>query len=831
MTNLNFICPLPNGLHARPAKEIELRANRFNCDILLVNSSKDKTANAKSVLSMISADILEGDHCQFIFTGSDANEALMFFQAFVDTELSHIDNAIDTQNVQLSEQPLPVGLMRAAPRYVRGTVASVGLGEASATLWQQTDLRKMAAALPSQTSSCIESELQSALKALQLNLLKKQPSSEGECKEILEAHLKIAQDEELGRALMMQNNALNTLDAIANACDKLCAPLENSASDYLKERALDIKDIALQLANIVRDEDLSQMPTITAPTILVSDTLLTPSQLLALPKALIQGIVMGEGGSTSHTIILARSFNIPVLVGIENLTQQIIQGQRLVVDAINGALILESNVACDAFYQLERKKLNALSAQTAEFKDLKVTTLDKEKVNVLANIVSSEEAEGIYSSGADGIGLYRTEMLFCERTTPPSEEEQFQHYSNVVKHSQGNKVVIRTLDIGGDKPCAYMGFPAEDNPFLGYRAVRMYPQYDAIIRSQLRALLRASCFGEVSIMVPMISNLNEIIWCRELIDELAIELANEGHELGNIRLGAMAEVPSIAYIFDQASEFIDFISIGSNDLAQYFFACDRGNKTIADLYDHLNPAFIAFLKQLIGSAKVAKLEVSLCGEFAADPIAQPLLLGCGLTQFSMAASKIATSKRALTRLNVNECEALVNEVLTLTNSEQVKARVAAFYNSSDGKETLDEALVFTQQSIRSKEEAIKLLCDNLEINERTGCANEVEKAIWDREAVFSTALGFSVAIPHCKSSSVSHNSVSVLTIDNPISWGEDVDVDIIIMLTVTEEGKDSHMKIFSKIARKLMHEDFRTSLQQAHERKQIIDILNNAINA
>ncbi|MCY9804569.1 phosphoenolpyruvate--protein phosphotransferase [Vibrio scophthalmi] len=839
MNNIEFICPLPNGVHARPAKEIELRASQFSADIKLINKTKNKVANAKSVLSLISADILLNDECCLEFSGVDAESAQAFFTQFITEEFAGIDEVIEpashAQANNKQVKALPVFLEQSAPKLMRGTVASTGIGRGQAVVIQHVDLLTLAENYPSELPSDIQVNLDRGLLALAERLQRQLASNDCDARDIVEAHLKIAQDTELQSVLIKYAQGAasgnNTMRTIGLACCDVCEPLEASSSEYLRERALDIKDICLQLASICYGTELVVTPIIERDAVIVSDALLTPSQLLTLPKDKIKGLVMGEGGTTSHTIILARSFSIPTLVGIESPTNTIVLDQALVVDAIHGVLILESNADTEKFYQLEQEKLARIDAKNAEFKYATITTKDNENVDVLANIVTSEEIIGTLNAGADGIGLFRTEMLFCERATPPSEEEQFQHYVKVVEACESKKVVIRTLDIGGDKPCDYMGFPQEENPFLGYRAIRMYPEYLSIIESQFRALVRASCAGEVSIMVPMIANLDEVRWCHDLLAKVTSDLTQEGHTLGCVKLGVMAEVPSIAYLLKQASSYIDFISIGSNDLTQYFFACDRGNQAIAHLYDHLNPAFLAFVRDIITRALQAGISVSLCGEMAADERAQPLLLGAGLRQFSMAASKVAASKRRLSQLNTEYCETLLNEVVELENGAQVATAVEAFLNQGQALPTLDASLVFTQRDISSKAEAIKLLTDHLEVNERAPSAQAVEQAIWEREAVFSTALGFSVAIPHCKSSHVTHNSVSVLTLNEKIAWGDDVDVDLIIMLTVTDEGKDTHMKVFSKIARKLMHEEFRQSLKQASEASQIIEILTNALDA
>ncbi|ROV58130.1 phosphoenolpyruvate--protein phosphotransferase [Vibrio ponticus] len=831
MKTIDFICPLQNGVHARPAKEIELRTNQFSAQINLVNKSKDKVANAKSVLSMISADILLNDACCFEISGEDADSAYEFLQQFVEQELAGIDEASPTSNVQTS-QLLPVSLVQAAPNMLRGKVASTGIGHGQAVVIQPVDLLVLAADYSQQADTEIKAMLEVSLTAL-VNKLSAQLDIEAN--EIVAAHLKIAQDTELANALVAHSSARNAMQAIGLACRDICEPLEASSSEYLKERTLDIKDICLQLASICYGRSLTAIPVLEQDSIIVSPSLLTPSQLLALPKEKIKGLVMGEGGTTSHTVILARSFAIPALVGIElpqgdSVLSVVNPHQALIVDAVHGVLVLESNPQTETFYQLEQQKWARIDAHNEVFKHSSVTTRDDVHLDVLANIVTSQEIDSALESGADGIGLFRTEMLFCERATPPSEEEQYQHYLRVVQASAGKKVVIRTLDIGGDKPCEYMGFPQEENPFLGYRAIRMYPEYLTIMTAQFRALVRASAAGEVSIMVPMVANLDEIRWCREMLDQVTKDLTEQGTTIGTVKLGVMAEVPSIAYLLNQANDYLDFISIGSNDLTQYFFACDRGNQAVAHLYDHMNPAFLAFVADIIARANQAGIAVSLCGEMAADELAQPLLLGAGLRQFSMAASKIAASKRRLSQFDTTSCQTLFEQVVGLENGSAVKQAVEEFISQGQALPTLDEALVFTHREVKNKAEVIKLLADNLQVNQRAPSAQAVEQAIWDREAVFSTALGFSVAIPHCKSSAVTHNSVSLLTLNEKIAWGDDVDVDLIIMLTVTEEGKDTHMQVFSKIARKLMHEEFRSSLKEATQPAQIIDILNLTLN-
>lgn len=454
MNNIEFICPLPNGVHARPAKEIELRASQFTADIKLINKTKNKVANAKSVLSLISADILLNDECCLEFSGVDEDSAQVFFSAFVKDELAIIDGEIGeateptTQANSKLTKAIPVFLAQSAPKLLRGTVASTGIGHGRAVVIKQVDLLTLAPSYSTESSSKIQTKLDLGLKVLTERLQNQLAVDDGgthdsEARNIVEAHLKIAQDSELENALLKHAqgmiNGNNAMRTIALACCDICEPLEASSSEYLRERALDIKDICLQLASICYGVELVTTPKIESDTVIVSSALLTPSQLLALPKEKIKGLVMGEGGTTSHTIILARSFGIPTLVGIESLTDTVVVNQDLVVDAIYGVLILESNPQTDTFYRLEQDKLARIDARNAAFKHTEITTEDDQILDVLANIVTSEEITGTLNAGADGVGLFRTEMLFCERATPPSEEEQFQHYVSVVQACSGKK--------------------------------------------------------------------------------------------------------------------------------------------------------------------------------------------------------------------------------------------------------------------------------------------------------------------------------------------------------------------------------------------------------
>ncbi|MGK7244842.1 phosphoenolpyruvate--protein phosphotransferase [Buttiauxella agrestis] len=458
--------------------------------------------------------------------------------------------------------------------------------------------------------------------------------------------------------------------------------------------------------------------TLTQDSIVICNGTLTPGQFLRLRNPHLKGIVMGDGGETSHTVILARSFGIPLLCGVtqsEGLTRT---ASMLLLDSRYGVLVANPDAAMENWYRLETQKQQAIARRSAPLREQQVATSDGTTFSVLANIALAVEAQSVFAHGADGVGLFRTEMLFCERSLPPDEEEQYQAYSEVLKSAEGKKITIRTLDIGGDKPCEFLDLPKEENPFLGYRAVRMYPQFHEIFTTQARALLRASAVGPVNIMVPMVATLAEIQWLHSQFAHVAQTLQQEDIPIGEWHLGIMVEVPSTLYLLEKAANYLDFVSIGSNDLAQYFLACDCGNPYVRHLYDYRNPTFLALMRDITRRAQAAGLAISLCGEMAADKQMLPLLVGMGLTQLSMAVSAIAPCKETLKVLDAQQCRQLLETAIGCDTSEEVTECVEHFMRAQSHKPVLAKELLLLDKTVSSKEEAIKLLTDNLEVLQR-----------------------------------------------------------------------------------------------------------------
>ncbi|TNV21011.1 phosphoenolpyruvate--protein phosphotransferase [Buttiauxella sp. B2] len=824
MLTLDFICTLPNGIHARPASEIEQRTQPFKASITLINLSKKTQADAKSVLGMIGADITHGDQCQFLIEGEDQQVAFELLHAFMHDEFEDCDEPL-VLSPDNHTQPLPVFIEHACPKYMRGNGVSKGIGRGVPVHIDSVDLHELSRHEPATDVVLQQQQLLEAWAITQQTLC----SADVGAEHVLAAQLKLLSDPAFKSCLFSHITARNALQAIVLTAQTLSQPLLNSSSQYLRERVIDIRDLCQGIATNLLGRPLESQLMLTQDSIVICSGTLTPGQFLRLRNPHLKGIVMGDGGETSHTVILARSFGIPLLCGVtqsEGLTHE---ASMLILDSRYGLLVANPNEAMESWYRLETAKQRAIAKRSAPLCGQQVSTADGVTVSVLANTALAIEAQSAFALGADGVGLFRTEMLFCERSQAPDEDEQFQAYSEVLRSAAGKKITIRTLDIGGDKPCDFLDLPKEENPFLGYRAVRMYPQFHDVFTTQARALLRASAVGPLNIMVPMVATLAEIQWLHSEFQRIAATLQQEDIPLGEWHLGIMVEVPSTLYLLEKAANYLDFVSIGSNDLAQYFLACDRGNPYVRHLYDYRNPTFLALMRDITQRAQAAGLAISLCGEMAADKQMLPLLVGMGLTELSMATGAITQCKEALTTLNVQQCQKLLETAIACDTGEDVVEIVEKFTRAQSQKPVLASELLLLDKTVNSKEEAIKLLTDNLEVQQRAISGSQVERAIWEREAVFSTALGFSVAIPHCKSPHVSHSSISLLRANSPVSWGEGIDVQLVIMLTVNEQEQNNHMKIFSRLARKLMHSDFREQLQTLSDAATLTDLLSSEL--
>ncbi len=415
------------------------------------------------------------------------------------------------------------------------------------------------------------------------------------------------------------------------------------------------------------------------------------------------------------------------------------------------------------------------------------------------------------AAGAESIGLFRTEMLFMDRAEAPGEEEQFEAYSRALRDAQGRMVIIRTLDIGGDKPVAWLKLPTEQNPMLGFRGARLYPQIEALFRTQARALLRASVHGQLRVMIPMIAQVREARWVKRVFDEERALLAKQGTCIDSFPIGAMIEVPAAAFELGALCHEMDFFSIGSNDLLHYFTATDRAISTA--LEDPLAPAFLRLLKKIIDEAHAANRWIGLCGDMGGDLRFLPLFVGLGLDEISAPIPKVGAIKDRLTPLLAGECRRLVTDALECLTADEVRDLI----EKRDLRRPLPlvaEDLVFFDSPAVTKAEAIKTLCDALYVTGRTDSPSQIENAVWLREEGYSTEVEHGFAIPHCKVGNIAANSLCVLKSRQPIAWGnEGTAVSFVVLLAIRDNVEASeHLRIISRLARLMMDDTFRENL-------------------
>ena len=497
---------------------------------------------------------------------------------------------------------------------------------------------------------------------------------------IFEGHLMILEDEELEEEIIdyLRSQKVNASVAASKIIDQQVEMLSEIDDEYLKERAGDIRDIGNRLIKNILGMHIVDLGDITEESILVAYDL-TPSETAQLNLEKVLGFITDIGGRTSHASIMARSLELPAIVGTNDVTARVNTGDYLILDAVNNRVYVNPTQAeIDELKTLEAK-LAEEKAELAKLKDLPAVTLDGHKVDVVANIGTIRDCEGAHRNGAEGVGLYRTEFLFMDRDQLPSEEEQFIAYKEVVEAMEGRLVVLRTMDIGGDKELPYLNLPKEMNPFLGWRAVRIALDRREILHAQLRAVLRASAFGKLAVMFPMIISVEEIRELKSVLETLKAELRAEGKAFDeNIQVGVMVETPSAAVNAKFLAKEVDFFSIGTNDLTQYTLAVDRGNELISHLYNPMSPSVLGLIKQVIDASHAEGKWTGMCGELAGDERATLLLLGMGLDEFSMSAISVPRIKKLIRHVNYQEVKALADEALQKPTAAEIEQLIQAF---------------------------------------------------------------------------------------------------------------------------------------------------------
>lgn len=485
---------------------------------------------------------------------------------------------------------------------------------------------------------------------VQLEKIKKKAlDSMGEEKAmVFDAHLMLFDDPEFIGAIEgeIENNGLNALKAASDVSSSYVAIFESMEDEYMRERAADIKDVAKRLMNnlagIEDSFDIAETNTI----VIAHD--LTPSDTAQLDKEKVIAFLTNIGGRTSHSAIMARTLEIPAVVGLHDITETVQNGDILIVDGIEGRVIIDPDHETVTKYVALQEAYNQEKEELKKLVDVKAKTKSGKRIEVAGNIGKPEDVHKVLENGADGIGLFRTEFLYMDRDDMPTEEEQFESYKYVLEKMEGKPVVIRTLDIGGDKQLPYLAMPNEMNPFLGYRAIRLCLDRTDLFKIQLRALLRASVYGNLKVMFPMVSSLSEFQKSKELVEECTVELKAEGHAVSDsIEWGIMVEIPAAAVMADELAKYVDFFSIGTNDLIQYTLAADRMSEKVSYLYDPMHPAVLRLIKMTIDGAHSQGKWCGMCGEMAGDETAIPTLVEYGLDEFSMSASSILRAKQVI----------------------------------------------------------------------------------------------------------------------------------------------------------------------------------------
>ncbi|MXP49898.1 phosphoenolpyruvate-protein phosphotransferase PtsI [Pantoea sp. Eser] len=497
---------------------------------------------------------------------------------------------------------------------------------------------------------------------------------------IFEGHIMLLEDEELEQEIidLIKKDHASADAAAYSVIDGQVKALEELDDEYLKERAADVRDIGKRLLQNILGLHIVDLSAIQDESILVAKDL-TPSETAQLNLRKVLGFITDLGGRTSHTSIMARSLEIPAIVGTGNVTATIKNGDFLILDGVNNTIYVNPSEAIQEELKAVQTQYLSEKHELTKLKDLPAVTLDGHQVEVCANIGTVRDIAGAERNGAEGVGLYRTEFLFMDRDSLPSEEEQFQAYKTVAEAMGSQAVIVRTMDVGGDKDLPYMNLPKEENPFLGWRAIRIAMDRKEILHAQLRAILRASSFGKLRIMFPMIISVEEVRSLKAELELLKAQLREEGKAFDDsIEAGIMVETPASAVIAHHLAKEVDFFSIGTNDLTQYTLAVDRGNDLISHLYNPMTPSVLNLIKQVIDASHAEGKWTGMCGELAGDERATLLLLGMGLDEFSMSGISIPGIKKIIRNTNFEDAKALAEQALAQPTADDLMNLVNKF---------------------------------------------------------------------------------------------------------------------------------------------------------
>lgn len=568
-------------------------------------------------------------------------------------------------------------------KVLKGIAASDGIAAAKAYMLVQPDLSFTETSIddPEAEVKRLDDALAASKKELELIKAKATENLGAEEAEVFEAHLTILADPELIGQIKDKINSdkVNAEAALKSVTDMFISMFESMTDNaYMQERAGDIRDVTKRVMSHLLGVTLPNPALINEEVVIVAHDL-TPSDTAQLDRNFVKGFITDIGGRTSHSAIMSRTLEIAAVVGSGNATSEIKDGDMVIIDGIEGDAIVNPSEAQLAEYKQKAADFAAQKAEWKLLKDAKSVTADGKEVTLAANIGTPDDVVGANDNGAEAVGLFRSEFLYMNSAELPTEDEQFEAYKKAIEGMNGKQVVVRTMDIGGDKELPYLPLPEEENPFLGYRAIRISLDRQDIFRTQLRALLRASAFGRLAIMFPMIATVNEFKQAKAIFEEEKANLVAAGVKVSDdIEVGMMMEIPAAAMIADKLAKYADFFSIGTNDLIGYTMAADRGNERVSYLYQPYNPSILRLVKRIIDASHAEGKWTGMCGEMAGDQVAVPLLAGLGLDEFSMSATSILKTRSLMKTLDTTKMQELADKALDCETAEEVIALVEEY---------------------------------------------------------------------------------------------------------------------------------------------------------
>ena len=661
--------PNPQGWHARPAAQLGALSREFSGKLVITKDGKQ--ANSTSVVQLMALNTRCGDKVELRASGRDATELLEAAVTAIKSGLGDtINKPSPITDMDWEQEPPLLSSSQVDGSICKGVRAAPGLGWGRAEIL--TDIRSPASFTPENLDE-EDLRLESALHTA-IERLKVLASGSDEASEIFSAQIGLLDDPEVQRECKeLVAKGLNAEQALFSTIEDQIKTLIQLDNELIAGRAADLRDVRQRVLRILRKQpqDISNLP---EGCVIVVDELV-PSVAAALHTDRIQAVLASQGGAFSHGAIIARAKGIPAVFALGQQIEKMARGTMLLVRADEAMVELAPSQEHLDRLIAEQKEQRSVREEANKYAHEKAITKDGFEVEVAANIANEAEAHQAVTFGADGVGLLRSEFLFLNRASAPDEEEQYQTYSNILKAMNGRPLIIRTLDVGGDKPLPYLKLPAEDNPFLGERGIRVGIHRPALLRQQLRALIRASAQGPLKIMVPMISSLIEYRAVREFAQSIADDLG-----LPLCPLGMMIEVPSAALQAEQFAREADFFSIGSNDLTQYVTAVDRGHAGLDYLADPLHPAVLRLMHETAQAGQRNNTWVGLCGGLAGDPEATPLLVAMGLNELSVSAPVVGEIKQKIRQLNKSNCQQLLSQCLGVSTSDDVKALLNTFWN-------------------------------------------------------------------------------------------------------------------------------------------------------